>query len=684
MLRHWLPLSLLAASGVVLSLLPAPAPAQFEDPPPFRREDPVGPPPPVPGEPEVQARGPVHEAFAMPAEGFAKPGPSIPKAPPEPIPEVPPEEAPQGEGAVWIPGYWAWDEDRGDFLWVSGIWRIAPPGRKWVPGYWSRTDSGYAWVSGFWAPTGEEELPYYEAPPAPLAVAPSLPPPDEFATFVPGIWIWRERWLWRPGYWLDPRPDWVYCPPRWCWTPRGYLFCSGYWDRPLVGRGVLFAPVWFGRVRPVVFTPRFVVGVNPLVNHLWIRPGFGYAFGDFYDPIYVRRGFTPWVTAAPRLRDPLFDHYRYVNRTNPRWATSLAAEVNNRFRVETARPPRTLVLQERAKGPAVVERLDRYRPEGIRLVKLDETSRTETRRLVEGIQKSAMQRRSLETRSTDRPRALPTRDIPAPRPVAPPRAETPKGPVSPPRAETPKGPVSPPRAETPKGPVSPPRPETPKGPVSPPRPETPKTPVAPPRPETPKGPVIRPETPKTPVAPPRPETPKGPVSPPRPETPKGPVSPPRPETPKGPVSPPRPETPKGPVIRPETPKGPVSPPRAEPSRPQITPTPPPRTPATPPTTSATPPRYTPPQTPPSNPMPPRYTPPAAPATPRPAPNPPAATPRYTPPSNPTPPRYTPPPVPSRYTPPAATPRSTPPASRPATPPSRPATAPSRPTRPGGR
>jgi hypothetical protein len=616
----------------------------------------------------------------MPAEGFAKAGPSIAKAPPEPIPEAPPEEAPQGEGVIWIPGYWAWDEDRGDFLWVSGVWRIAPPGRKWVPGYWSRTDTGYAWVSGFWAPTGEAELPYQEAPPAPLSIAPSLPAPDEFSTFVPGIWIWRERWLWRPGYWLDPRPDWVYCPPRWCWTPRGYLFCSGFWDRPLVGRGVLFAPVWFGRARPALFTPRFVVGVNPLVNNLWIRPGFGYAFGDFYGAAYARRGFAPWATVGPRVRDPLFDHYRFVNRANPRWANSLASDVNNRFREETARPPRTLALQERARGPAVVERLDRYRPEGVRLTKLDESARTETRRVVENLQKTAGERRTLETRTTDRPRSLPTRDIPAPRPTTPPRFDgtTPKGTTTPPSTR----PVLPgTRPETPG--TRPTRPDTPKveTPKTPPRIDPPKGPTTPPRIDTPKTPIGRPETPKTPVTPPRIDPPRNPVTPPRGELPKGPTTPPRIDPPRNPVTPPRVDPPRGPAGTPPTTtpptRTPTTPPRIEPPRDTRPATPPRidsparpgggappsnpapiRTPSTPPST----PRYAPPATPPSTP---RYTPPPS-------------TPRYTPPPPPTAPRYTPPPPAApRVSSPPSIPRSSPPPSRPATPPSRP-------SRPGGR
>src|SRR5437764_1416829 len=80
-------------------------------------------PPAQPEGVEVLARGPVHEAYAEPVNRDPKPGPVIAKQPPEPIEEVPPEEKPEGDSVQWIPGYWAWDDDQNDFLWVSGFWR---------------------------------------------------------------------------------------------------------------------------------------------------------------------------------------------------------------------------------------------------------------------------------------------------------------------------------------------------------------------------------------------------------------------------------------------------------------------------------------------------------------------------------------------------------------------------------
>jgi hypothetical protein len=75
---------------------------------------------------EVLARGPVHEAFAEPAIRGPRPTPLVPKAPPDAIDELPPDQKPEGDNIQWIPGYWAWDEERTDYLWVSGTWRAVP------------------------------------------------------------------------------------------------------------------------------------------------------------------------------------------------------------------------------------------------------------------------------------------------------------------------------------------------------------------------------------------------------------------------------------------------------------------------------------------------------------------------------------------------------------------------------
>src|SRR5262245_41293685 len=78
---------------------------------------------------EVLARGPVHEAFAEPSDPQPKSPPVVTKEPPAPIEEQPPEQKPEGENVVFLPGYWNWDEDAEEFIWVSGFWRDVPPDR---------------------------------------------------------------------------------------------------------------------------------------------------------------------------------------------------------------------------------------------------------------------------------------------------------------------------------------------------------------------------------------------------------------------------------------------------------------------------------------------------------------------------------------------------------------------------
>jgi hypothetical protein len=57
-----------------------------------------------------------------------------------------------GEGYLWTPGYWAWDDDDG-YYWVPGTWVEAPePGLLWTPGYWGWNDGVYAWNAGYWGP----------------------------------------------------------------------------------------------------------------------------------------------------------------------------------------------------------------------------------------------------------------------------------------------------------------------------------------------------------------------------------------------------------------------------------------------------------------------------------------------------------------------------------------------------
>jgi hypothetical protein len=304
---------------------------------------------------EVLTRGPVHEAFAEPVNYNPEPTKIVPKQPPDPIEELPPDQRPADENAQWIPGYWAWDDDRSDFLWVSGIWRVSPPGRVWVPGYWSQVETGWQSTAGYWKVVEQNQVQYVPQPPAPLEAAPSTPAPAADSVMVPGNWVYSgTRFVWSPPYWVDYRPGWVWMPAHYVWTPAGFVFVPGYWDLELVRRGLLFSPVFFTRplwTQPSwVYRPYYPVYDSFLVGALFVRPGWNqYYFGDFFEARYRTLGFTPWIDFrfGRYGYDPLFNYYRWQNRRDRAWLTDLRSVYEGRFRGDIPRPPRTLVEQNR-------------------------------------------------------------------------------------------------------------------------------------------------------------------------------------------------------------------------------------------------------------------------------------------------------------------------------------------------
>lgn len=76
-------------------------------------------------------------------------GISVNFAPPAlPVYEQPPIPEP---GYLWIPGYWAWDDDVEDYYWVPGTWAEAPePGLLWTPAWWGWSNGVYAFHEGYW------------------------------------------------------------------------------------------------------------------------------------------------------------------------------------------------------------------------------------------------------------------------------------------------------------------------------------------------------------------------------------------------------------------------------------------------------------------------------------------------------------------------------------------------------
>jgi hypothetical protein len=270
---------------------------------------------------QILTRGPVHEAFAGTVSFDPDPGLIVPKVPPEAIEELPPEQRPEGENVDWIPGYFAWDEERDDFLWVSGIWRDLPPGRQWIPGYWIALDDGSQWISGYWADATLTEIQYLPEPPATVEVGPNIEAPSADHIWLPGCWIWhQQRYAWRPGYWSPVQPDWDWIPAHYVWSPRGYVFVNGYNDYSVSRRGVLFAPVYINSGlysrRGYSYSPSIVINLAQFTSHLFSRPRYNhYYFGDYYAASYNTAGYYPWFsyTSNGYGYDPFYARQRWQN-----------------------------------------------------------------------------------------------------------------------------------------------------------------------------------------------------------------------------------------------------------------------------------------------------------------------------------------------------------------------------------
>ena len=307
---------------------------------------------------QVLTRGPVHEAFAETVTFDPEPGVVAPKAPPAAIEELPPNQRPQGANVAWIPGYWGWDDERSDYLWVSGIWRALPPGRQWVPGYWGKSGQGFQWTSGYWADAKASEVEYLREPPATVEAGPNVAAPSPDDTWLPGCWMWQNsRYAWRPGYWAPVQPNWVWVPAHYVWAPRGYVFVDGFWDHSIGRRGVLFAPVYFNAgvyARPgFSYSPTAVIDPGVFANHLFLRPRYQhYYFGDYYAANYRGAGFYPWfsINAGRFGYDPIYAYDRWKHRQDQGWEQRQQADFENRRDHENARPPRTWA------GPGVIGR----------------------------------------------------------------------------------------------------------------------------------------------------------------------------------------------------------------------------------------------------------------------------------------------------------------------------------------
>ena len=394
---------------------------------------------------QVLTRGPVHEAFAGMVTFNPEPGVLVDKAPPDLIEEVPPEERPEGNNVAWIPGYWAWDDERNDFLWVSGTWRVLPPGRAWMAGYWGTVAQGYQWTSGYWADAKGRETTYLPPPPATVEAGPNLAAPSVDYNWMPGCWIWYQgRYAWRPGYWALGRADWNWVPPHYVWTPRGYIMAGGFWDYPVERRGVLFAPVYFDAGvhlrRSYHYSPTIVINLGVFTDHLFLRPRYQhYYFGDYYAPSYGRGGFYASATFQSNRAgyyDPVYAHRRWEHRADREWEHRAEASYRDRRDHETSRPPGTWAAQQKIQsGPAAeskqnrlpvatsLDQLTKRRESPMRFQPVAKEEKQKFAQRNQEVQKSRDQRRAVEAKAID------TGARKQGRAVEPDRIQLPKSPI---------------------------------------------------------------------------------------------------------------------------------------------------------------------------------------------------------------------------------------------------------------
>jgi hypothetical protein len=87
--------------------------------------------------------------LAIPASSFGQIGIRVSIGPPM----MPVYEQPvcPGDGYLWTPGYYAYDDSVSDYYWVPGTWVQAPEvGFLWTPGYWGWGAGGYSFNEGYW------------------------------------------------------------------------------------------------------------------------------------------------------------------------------------------------------------------------------------------------------------------------------------------------------------------------------------------------------------------------------------------------------------------------------------------------------------------------------------------------------------------------------------------------------
>jgi hypothetical protein len=309
----------------------------------------------------VLLAGPVHEALLMRTE-LSVDGLEpifVTQSPPAAVLERPADSGnanslpsvPKFEGnpklaessVKWIAGYWSWLEAAQRYVWVSGVYRAAPPGREWIAGSWTETNDGHRWRNGYWAEASKSKVAQQlrnlptTPPPAIRGESPSLPPPTADSFWIRGYWMLANlgtggakgnsveltseaAYSWQAGYWATRSPEWIWQPAHFAETDAGFVFVTGYWDFEPQYRGQAFACVVFDEM------PATGVNYQPLyplsrpaatLLHLFAKEGLrNYFYGDYYDQRHLDSGYQAWyelvqTDSAATETSPLLSFYRW-------------------------------------------------------------------------------------------------------------------------------------------------------------------------------------------------------------------------------------------------------------------------------------------------------------------------------------------------------------------------------------
>ena len=227
--------------------------------------------------PFVLIDGPIHESFADVERHQTGPKVLVTSTPPKSLNETkakrerriedpslpikqeakPKSDQKQKVREQWIGGYWFWELANKRFVWVSGVWRVPPPGQKWTDGYWVRNETGSRWVAGHWKSKTASSDQYLPKPPENLDRGPRTPALSDLHFYCPGNWEYLEskspelesvrdgEYVWRAGRWHPHEANWLWIPATYVWTPKGHVYSNGYWDYKFEDRGTAYLSVWF-------------------------------------------------------------------------------------------------------------------------------------------------------------------------------------------------------------------------------------------------------------------------------------------------------------------------------------------------------------------------------------------------------------------------------------------------------